>query len=1162
MQNFSSAIEATNTAMESTGSATKENERYMESLTAKVTQVKATFQDLANNVIQSEVVKAILDLANAFLQLLNTPIGSFVTQIVLLTGALSGFIGVMKAMKIVTVVSQQISNLILVVKNLIFTMSGAAGPMVATAGAMSSFIPIALGVSVALAAIAAIAPKVSDWYKTITNDVEYASEKLQENQTQLDENNEKLKNLLAVPPSNRTDEINNEIEALRNENAELQNNIDNWQKRKDQGTLEDLRQETHELTSGQYIEGLTGGMVVLADSAEDALEKLKDMGMVAEDFKGTLEEAGYTLSNLDASGVTATMSGDDYYAEIIDQQEDFVEKVKNNIEVTTEEIELYDERTSEIKKWVEALESVPYDSLTDAERDQIQVGKELVSNYEDIINTVYNTNDSLQALAKGGSLNEVQFKQLTNVYPKLIDVLEETDGAYRVNEQSLYDLAAAGEESARSLVRSQAEATRQTIAQIQSRINAYQTEIQALTNLYNAANVTGSARIDLGKGPVKTTGSLTSTKPIWDITGGITIGKPSQEEANALLGGLIEGLQNKKQQDLNELKGLQDNLSKLQAEINSWNTGVSSVSIGSGGGSSSKGGSSGSSGGSSSSETDPLEEQNKLFQEQNDIIEHNIYLREKQGATNDELIKLNRQYQEIIHQEAEWYRKQGLSDDSEYIREAQKKWLELQDTITELQRDSFDDRLADSERYIEDRNKLNDWGADSEIDAWKRVLDWMAEWYAQGLIDYEYYIEKRRDALYNLIDAEEAAWEAAEEARKEAQQEVIDSLEEQINAYEAAFDYVAKKAQEEIDALEEQKQAIQDKYDAQIEALQETNDELEDQIAMEKALDALAKARQTKVMVYKDGRFQYVNDIDKVSEAQADLESLKREQQLQEEIENLEDLRDAEIDSIEEQIKYWEKYEKEYSEATQHYIDEQNKLLAEQVLGIDLEGENWEKRLGNLEDYISEYEDLLGRLEEAQEDLNKPLEPGSGGSNGTNEDGEELYDGMTYREVLEEMVANARRWTEATSQSEKDYWHRQNDYLGKLIGAHYDDKTGQWDVLDYSNGFPQVPKYKNGTLSAKGGISLVGEKGPELRVLGTNDGVIPSEITKNLWSWGMFTPAQLMNTLGEIGNKLGQITNITIDTFSPNLPNVNNGQDFAEYLSRNFVGQVIQFQGT
>lgn len=1147
MQNFSSAIEATNTAMESTGSATKENERYMESLTAKVTQVKATFQDLANNVIQSEVVKAILDLANAFLQLLNTPIGSFVTQIVLLTGALSGFIGVMKAMKIVTVVSQQISNLILVVKNLIFTMSGAAGPMVATAGVMSSFIPIALGVSAALAAIVAIAPKVSDWYKTITNDVEYASEKLQENQTQLDENNEKLKNLLAVPPSNRTDEINNEIEALRNENAELQNNIDNWQKRKDQGTLEDLRQETHELTSGQYIEGLTGGMVVLADSAEDALEKLKDMGMVAEDFKGTLEEAGYTLSNLDASGVTATMSGDDYYAEIIDQQEDFVEKVKNNIEVTTEEIELYDERTSEIKKWVEALESVPYDSLTDAEKNQIKVGKDLVSNYEDIINTVYNTNDSLNILTKGGNLNEVQFKQLTNVYPNLIDVLEQADGTYRLNEQSLYDLAAAGDSMARSIINDQIAATEATIQSVRDRINAYQQEVTALATLYNAMNI-GSNKISNnqilagGQGPLNQ-----NRKPnIYDFE--VTVGTSMNYQQY--------------QNDVSQLKDLESKLQELKNQASSWSASASSVSIGGGGRSSSKGGSSGSSGGSSSSETDPLEEQNKLFQEQNDIIEHNIYLREKQGATNDELIKLNRQYQEVIHQEAEWYRKQGLSDDSEYIREAQKKWLELQDTITELQRDSFDDRLADSERYIEDRNKLNDWGADSEIDAWKRVLDWMAEWYAQGLIDYEYYIEKRRDALYNLIDAEEAAWEAAEEARKEAQQEVIDSLEEQINAYEAAFDYVAKKAQEEIDALEEQKQAIQDKYDAQIEALQETNDELEDQIAMEKALDALAKARQTKVMVYKDGRFQYVNDIDKVSEAQADLESLKREQQLQEEIENLEDLRDAEIDSIEEQIKYWEKYEKEYSEATQHYIDEQNKLLAEQVLGIDLEGENWEKRLGNLEDYISEYEDLLGRLEEAQEDLNKPLEPGSGGSNGTNEDGEELYDGMTYREVLEEMVANARRWTEATSQSEKDYWHRQNDYLGKLIGAHYDDKTGQWDVLDYSNGFPQVPKYKNGTLSAKGGISLVGEKGPELRVLGTNDGVIPSEITKNLWSWGMFTPAQLMNTLGEIGNKLGQITNITIDTFSPNLPNVNNGQDFAEYLSRNFVGQVIQFQGT
>lgn len=71
---------------------------------------------------------------------------------------------------------------------------------------------------------------------------------------------------------------------------------------------------------------------------------------------------------------------------------------------------------------------------------------------------------------------------------------------------------------------------------------------------------------------------------------------------------------------------------------------------------------------------DVLEEQKKLFDEQNDILEHQIFIREKQGASTEELVKLNRQYQKQLRDQANWYRKQGLSDTSEQIRELQRQW--------------------------------------------------------------------------------------------------------------------------------------------------------------------------------------------------------------------------------------------------------------------------------------------------------------------------------------------------------------------------------------------------------------------------------------------------------------------------------------------------------
>ena len=48
----------------------------------------------------------------------------------------------------------------------------------------------------------------------------------------------------------------------------------------------------------------------------------------------------------------------------------------------------------------------------------------------------------------------------------------------------------------------------------------------------------------------------------------------------------------------------------------------------------------------------------------------------------------------------------------------------------------------------------------------------------------------------------------------------------------------------------------------------------------------------------------------------------------------------------------------------------------------------------------------------------------------------------------------------------------------------------------------EIPQYASGTSSAKGGLSIVGEKGAELRVLNSGDGIIPADITANLMSIG------------------------------------------------------------
>ena len=101
MNNFEHAVEATETAINSSGSAAEENSRYMESLAAKVQLLRSSFQELSSSIVDSDLVKTILDVGNVLLYLGKTPIGNIVVQAGLISGVLWGGTGLISAMKII-----------------------------------------------------------------------------------------------------------------------------------------------------------------------------------------------------------------------------------------------------------------------------------------------------------------------------------------------------------------------------------------------------------------------------------------------------------------------------------------------------------------------------------------------------------------------------------------------------------------------------------------------------------------------------------------------------------------------------------------------------------------------------------------------------------------------------------------------------------------------------------------------------------------------------------------------------------------------------------------------------------------------------------------------------------------------------------------------------
>ena len=92
ISDFSIAEDSLQTALNSTGSAAKENERYLDSIAGKLSQFTAQFQSLSTTLIDSEVPKFFIDAGTGALQFfeaINKTVGVLPTLIGLLSGGLT-----------------------------------------------------------------------------------------------------------------------------------------------------------------------------------------------------------------------------------------------------------------------------------------------------------------------------------------------------------------------------------------------------------------------------------------------------------------------------------------------------------------------------------------------------------------------------------------------------------------------------------------------------------------------------------------------------------------------------------------------------------------------------------------------------------------------------------------------------------------------------------------------------------------------------------------------------------------------------------------------------------------------------------------------------------------------------------------------------------------
>jgi|GEM_PF-2154621 TP901 family phage tail tape measure protein len=1200
MLNLNSATEAYKIALDSQGSALKENARYLDSIQGKVSQFTSELEKFWTEGISSDSVKRLVEFGTQVLKLIND-LGGMPTVLTAITGAFITLNG-HKVPEMIAKISTNVLDMIAKFDYAYAATGSLAQGFTAMAGA-GSLLTASLGaVSLVVTGLVAAYGYYNTQQENARRAAEQAGSSFEDERKNLynlrleyinakdaasneDEDKQKLKSTISKLAkaygveeealSNLNGTRAEGLDLLSKENAEKSQDFLNRNQaeiQKAQKATQDMLNRTSfyiplKFTSdtessesfkafyNKYTKSLGEGVYEAAGGYKELIADLNTTitAMQQEDnqtklHQQTLAFLSNTLVELeDKYNKTATLTREaaDATVDVDKKTQSFIntqydslssfESVYNALLKNNSQIPLFKEALDEVvatqfpdfakalgielqdngDKAKEAADGVnQYGEDAGEAASQTEEFEKAIKSLTSELKGVQDAYDTLHEVAdeynKTGSVTIDTMADLLSLNPAYLESLQMVNGQLVVNDESLMSMAQSFTETGISAISStqgldvfsgseqNIGISAETAKQGTDDLGTSVTQVGTASSQANSyVDTFGNTMITAGnKGEQGATGLFKFASGLAaisnanaNITGGVGV-KSYSEGFDAQ----VQAYQ--KQQNNKILEELKKNLQFKPSTS---------------GGKSGKGG-----GGSKKSSTSDAEKQAKAdAKAYKEAFEKELADLDKRKSTMKDNASTDKWYYEQLEELTNKYYKDKEGYEEEYNKYHEKAL----DGMTKAHDAAY------TERYNLLKHQLA-MDMISEQEYYDELEELMKEFYSneekyaeqRWKIEEEIYSGRNKLEEENTRKAEQEA-EKRKKARKEEWEEEKAWYEEQQSNLETAFSYVASLAQKEIDALSERKQAIQDQYDAEIDKINEKNDATNDEIELQEKLDALAKAQQKKVRIYREGQgFVYETDQSAVDEAKTALTQYKKEQDTKKEIKRLEDIRDATINSVEEQIKYWQKYKDEWGNVTDNYTTEQNKLLAEQVLGISLEGENWEKRLGNLQDYVDRYNEIMSTLKTRYKSYD-------------DDDDEDFGDELDPDEYY--------------SDKEPSYSH----------GSGGDN----WYEDDISHG---PGAYANGTTKGYG-LSMVGEKGRELRVLGSRsnegDGIIPNHLTENLMQLGKFSPTQWLNSIiDKVGGQSTPVYNYAFDSLV--LPNVTNAQSFIDEL-KNLKNRALQMGG-
>ena len=1165
MNNFGHATQATATSIDSAGSAMKENEAFQESLEYQTNNLKATFQDFANNILDKEVITTVIKAGDAFLKLANTDIGQLITKVTLLGGLSWGATSLLHVTKLIPAVIGQFKNL----GEAITLVAGGAGTfgeaIVAVGGAASVALPILLAISAAIVGIVE-AVKV---YKETHPDFETAQQDATNLAEEYQNTKDRLAEINAMDWKDRTAAIEKERQELEKLREEQEKELNVAQMREAQAANRELSGRTgtgtatrvHVMSSTKDVD--TSTYISMESAVKDLAEKEGLAAGTTEELKEQLKELGYAfLTMREETNLTA----DEVNALDTQALTDLSNKIKENGELNTNLTDSYKQLHEQIGPTYQKIIT-----LEQAYANGVAGSRALTDSEIELKDAMENLAVQMVAIdSEGESANQI--------ISKLANTLGRTPEYAR-------DLAVAN-----GLVSSSTRIATGDIVKLENGMWAAKEDAE---NLEGALDDLGDSAKNVGK-----TFGQTLVDSLFDVNGNLTETAKTALITNTALVDMAKAELEAQQQ---AAKTNYENLIKQINNVGSAaliTSGQIAAMMAAVGATSASQLSGAVDVGTKDNQQALMEAYRRTYGKTPTTAEFNAWVSKqaynKYQQTYD-VDAIAKRLEELNKFTGGGVSTGGGGGSSKTKSAAEKAAEEAAAAAKQAWENQKQKELWELEQQEAAIKKQAD-DAKAEVDDYQNQLTAISK--AQK--EQTEAIKKELEAQLKIIQSQKDALESQQDAL-DARADDLDRL---IDYNQEYADKQIENLEAEKDAIQETIDAINEKYDKQIEALETTNKELDKEIEREKLLKALADARAKKTLVFKNGRFTYEQDIEAVSKAQADLDKFDREQQIEKEKELIEENRKNELQyskdeqaALDAEIERWKKYKDGWANLVSDYNYQQNALLAAQKYGLNLENQTWTQRLNNVSRFAKDYANIVTEQKQVQSQLTALQEEQARLQEIASARQEEVAARMQeqYDRINALMEQAQTRYNQYQEQL-KNIQQNISDTSGKQYGdlprvlksvngqAPSDAKVGDYivtggGIFQIIGGYPgawQSNKitatkfadvgsaknwlssqgyqfqYARGTTSAHSGISLVGEQGPELRVTKSGDGILPAAITQNLWSWGKLDPDKV---LGGVMHNLG---NLVFNNANLSFPNIRSGSD-ARLFVENLKNLAYQY---